>query len=368
MAQQNRPGNDSTHESNGEKSESPYHGEHASLAAHMGEQEMKRGASVLLGLACGDALGRPVEFKSRQNIQREHGTVTEMLGDGSHGKPPGTVTDDTDLALCIAQSLDERDGFRPVDIASRFVRWLENGPFDIGVTTSRAIQKLDDGVSWDETGRQAWVGSNAGNGSVMRCAPIALAYQDDMSTLIEASKQSSLITHYDPRCVYGCVILNLTIAGLLDGIDYPLQTALDHVEDEAPSELIDALDPIYLSGTSTRIDPSDLGNSGYVVETLQTALYYGLNSGSAKTAIVKAVNRGGDADTIGAVTGAVVGARFGEGSLPNQWTDVIIEAAKLKWLGRSLISSKFEPLEETVVNGFHPNGIDGSTGEEERHS
>jgi ADP-ribosyl-[dinitrogen reductase] hydrolase len=86
---------------------------------------------VLLALACGDALGRPVEFRSAESIADEHGTVTEMLSHGTHGQPAGTITDDTDLALCIARSLVEQEAFDGDDIADRFHEWYESGPFDI---------------------------------------------------------------------------------------------------------------------------------------------------------------------------------------------------------------------------------------------
>lgn len=110
-----------------------------------------------------------------------------MVGNGTWGQPAGTVTDDTDQALCIAESLVEQGEFDPTDIADRFVRWYESGPFDIGNMTRRSIRALKEGRSWDEAGRQVWEaspeGSNAGNGSVMRCPPLALAYPDDPSVL-----------------------------------------------------------------------------------------------------------------------------------------------------------------------------------------
>jgi ADP-ribosyl-[dinitrogen reductase] hydrolase len=295
---------------------------------------------VLLGLACGDALGRPVEFEPPQTIQNEHGIIREMLADGAHGKPAGTVTDDTDLAMCIARSLDERRRFDPEDIAARFLEWYNDDPFSIGLTSKWAMYDLSTGFPWDEAGKRAWEGDNAGNGSVMRCAPLALAYQDDPSTLVEVSKQSSVITHYDPRCVYGCAVLNLTLAEIIDGADAPLRTALDRVEREAPTELVDALRPVCRSA-APRVDSKTLEPSGYVVDTLQTALCDGLSAESAEEGIVTAVNRGGDADTIGAVTSAVIGARFGKAALPDRWLEVINETSTLDQLSHSLQNGNF---------------------------
>jgi ADP-ribosyl-[dinitrogen reductase] hydrolase len=104
-------------------------------------------AGALLGLACGDALGRPVESQSTQWIADTHGTVTEMLGDGTHEQPQGTVTDDTDLALCIARSLVEWEAFDGQDVADRFVGWYEDGPFDVGLMTADAITEYRSGTS-----------------------------------------------------------------------------------------------------------------------------------------------------------------------------------------------------------------------------
>lgn len=101
-----------------------------------------RARGVLLGLACGDALGRPVEFLTADDIEREHGRVTEMLGDGTWHQPAGTITDDTELALCVARSLAERGSFAPTDVAERFVAWYESGPFDVGTMTADAIRNL----------------------------------------------------------------------------------------------------------------------------------------------------------------------------------------------------------------------------------
>lgn len=289
----------------------------------------------LLGLACGDALGRPVEFATPERIERAHGRVAEMLGDGTHGQPAGTVTDDTEMALCVARSLAQTGEFDGADVARRFVEWFESGPFDIGLMTQEALQAIRDGTGWDEAGRMVWErkpeGQNAGNGSVMRCAPYAIRFRDDPEELVRVSRASSAITHADPRCTWGCATLNLVLAALLRGDAAPLERALEHVADEAPSELLQALEPVV-----DDYDAADLVNSGYVVHTLQAGLYHGLRADSAEAAIVGAVNMGGDADTIGAVTGAVAGARFGASALPERWKQEIDEADELRGLADRL--------------------------------
>lgn len=296
-----------------------------------------KAAGVLLGLAAGDALGRPVEFRSADQIAAEQGTVTEMVGYGTWGKPAGTTTDDTDLAICIARSLVENGTFEPSDIASRFVDWYDSGPFDIGSMTAQAIGRLKEGESWDEAGQNVWEtspeGRNAGNGSVMRCPPLAIAYPTDTDELVRFSRESSQITHADPRCTEGCAVLNLTIAGYLEGVNRPLQNALEQLRHDLPDELHSALEHI-----ANGDEPDSLSTSGYVVHTLQTALNDALTAVSVEDAIVTAVNRGGDTDTIGAVAGAVAGARFGASDLPDRWLDDIGGEKEVRRLAIDLLN------------------------------
>ena len=139
-----------------------------------------RGRGVLLGMACGDALGRPVEFNSPHRIRDRHGRVTEMLANGTHRKPAGTVTDDTALALCIARSLSENGAFEPHSVTDNFVEWYESDPFDIGGLTAATLRRLAAGGDWQQVGVDEWQhlpeGRNAGNGSLMRCAPYGVAF------------------------------------------------------------------------------------------------------------------------------------------------------------------------------------------------
>jgi len=298
--------------------------------------DLDRARGALLGLACGDALGRPIEFTSASEISAEHGRLDEMVGHGTWNQPAGTITDDTEQALCIARSFVEHQAFDPADVAERFVAWYDSGPFDIGGMTRRSLTRLKHGDTWDEAGQHVWEnspeGQNAGNGSVMRCPPLAIPYATEWDRLAEVSRQSSQITHADPRCTEGCAVLNLTVAGLLDDADAPLQDALDYVGADAPGELVTALEPLARGDS-----PGTLETSGYVVHSLQTALHDALVADSAEDAIVTAVNRGGDTDTIGAIAGAVAGARFGASQLPNRWLSTIDETDELETLTAQLV-------------------------------
>lgn len=291
-----------------------------------------KGEGVLLGLACGDALGEPVEGWSADRIAAEHGIFTGFVA----GRvPPGGLTDDTEQALRVARSLVERNGFDPDDVSRRFVEWFEGGAVGIGGLTRRVLTRVIDGDHWERASRDVWEaspeGRNAGNGSVMRCAPVAVAYAHAPDELAAVSRTSSRLTHYDPRCVHGCAVLNRTIAGYLRDDPEPLDAALSALPDDAPDELVTALEPV-----PGDIDPDALSPTGYVVDTLQAALYHALNATSAETAVVDAVNIGGDTDTIGAVTGAVAGARFGTHGLPDRWVDDLDQAEALGRLGREL--------------------------------
>ena len=307
---------------------------------------------TLLGLACGDALGRPVEFQQPSSIQSRHGRVTEMLADGTHSQPAGTITDDTEMALCLARSLAETGRFDPDDVADRFIDWYDSGPFDIGILTSAVLRRLRDGDPWHEAGVGEWKhlpeGSNAGNGSVMRCAPHGIAFADDRDSLVTVSRASSAITHADPRCQWGCVILNATIAGLLTDVATPLERALEIAED-APTELRSACHAVLEVQRGERLhDNLDLTNSGYVVTTLQAGLYHGLTAPTAEDAIVDAVMMGGDTDTIAAVTGAIAGARFGAAALPERWFQTIDEANELKELA-DVLTARDVSLPQSVA-------------------
>ncbi|WP_273837154.1 ADP-ribosylglycohydrolase family protein [Halococcus sp. PRR34] len=313
---------------------------------------------VLLGLACGDALGRPVEFSTADRIEADHGRVTEMIGHGTWNQPAGTITDDTEMALCIARSLADRGQFDAADIGSRFVAWYEGGPFDIGGMTRRSLQRIQQGDPWDDAGQRVWEespeGSNAGNGSVMRCAPLAIAYDEYPAALTRVSRVSSRITHADPRCTVGCAVLNLTIAAILNDVESPLEAALQLLADDLPTNMQSSMGVVpetpspmlegdvptelreALQAVPDEVTDDDLSSSGYVVDTLQTALYDALTASSAEEAIVSAVNRGGDTDTIGAITGAVAGARFGSDDLPERWLNGLDNREELEDLASAL--------------------------------
>jgi ADP-ribosyl-[dinitrogen reductase] hydrolase len=270
----------------------------------------------LLGLACGDALGAPLEFLSRDEIARRHGRLREMIGGGWLDTRPGEYTDDTQMMLAIARSIAERGEIDPADIAARFVDWYRTNPKDIGNTTRRAIEHLAAGTHWHDAATHAsrdMAGRDASNGSLMRTAPIALFCFGDRASLIQQSLHVSRITHRNPLAMWSCVALNQAIAACLRG-DPNVIGAAQEVESTRVRTAVDAVPGLARD---------DISSGGYVLDTLQAALWCATKHDDVEEAIAEAVNLGGDADTTGAVTGALAGARGGARALPARWLEVL---------------------------------------------
>ena len=265
-----------------------------------------------MGLAVGDALGAPAEGMTRDEIERRYGRVTELLGGGWLGLGAGEWTDDTAMMLCIARSIVEKGRFDPQDVALKFLGWFRAGALGIGRTTWVALDALSTGASWQDAGRIAHErlgGLSTGNGSIMRCAPIGLLDFKDPQRLIRDSINSSLITHSDPLACWGAAALNLAISKLLcDDRDGLIDNILDKIEQPEVRQALEKVEEM-----------EDVVPSGFVLDTLQAALWCFLNTSSLEDALVAAVNLGGDTDTIGAVCGALAGACYGLGEIPLRW-------------------------------------------------
>lgn len=279
---------------------------------------------VLLGKAVGDALGATVEFMSRDAIQREYGELRDIIGGGWLKLPAGEITDDTQMAICIARSIVERQGFDAADVSRHFVAWYRSNPPDIGNTTVHALRQLADGIPWQEAGKnthQAMRPRDASNGSVMRCAPVAMLERLDPELNRHHSVDSSRITHANPLCTEGCVVLNAAIATLLNEPNADPVTVAGSVA--ASAEMLKALDEISRHSAET------LDAGGYVLSTIQSALWAVTSHSTLEDAVVAAVNLGQDADTTGAVAGALAGAKWGASAIPERWLDVLIPRDEL---------------------------------------
>jgi ADP-ribosyl-[dinitrogen reductase] hydrolase len=288
----------------------------------------------LVGLAVGDALGGPLEFMSADNIVAQYGApVREMVGGGWLHLRPGEYTDDTQMTLCIAESIVERETFDMADVARRFVAWYDSRPKDIGNITRLALAELKRGSPWQEAGHlahQQTGGRSAGNGSIMRCAPVALYRWRDYQQLMADSVDSSRATHWDDLACYGAAALNLIIAELLQGRRQgAVQVAIKMLGGAAPAVTR------RLAEVEQKTK-ADLKPTGFVLDTLETAVWCWQHAGTFEEALVTAVNLGGDADTIGAVCGSLAGADLGLAGIPSRWLDALERWAHLVYLAREL--------------------------------
>lgn len=284
----------------------------------MGERERVFGC--LFGLAVGDALGAPVEGMPREEVRKKFGRVTEMMGGGWLNLKPGEVTDDTELALQIAKSIADEGQVDLEAIARNLVAWLKGKPKDVGGQTYQALQAIIHGVPPHEAGRLVWEQSGkwlAGNGCVMRTAPIGLFLR--RASFEERGKASRLvagITHGDPRCLDSCALIDHIIAFLATegnisfgeiitwarGMQFSLARRIESIP---------------------RAKMDELSTGEFVLDTVQSAIWFLVNSQSFEDGLIDAVSLGQDADTTGAVTGALLGAKFGFDAIPRRWLDAL---------------------------------------------
>ncbi|HET6202763.1 MAG TPA: ADP-ribosylglycohydrolase family protein [Planctomycetota bacterium] len=288
----------------------------------------------LLGLAVGDALGAPLEFQTRDQIQIRHATVTEMIGGGLLDLRPGETTDDTAMALALAESLVAKKGFDPADAMARYLAWYRTGPKDIGSTIRAALRHVDDGGDWKEAAvRAAEIvrGETAGNGTMVRCVPLALLRHRDPNAVIRDGAAEARLTHVDPRAGAGSAAVGVCVALALVETDRKklLDRAFEVLEnnpDGTPNLLPDV--------TAKR--EGELRPEPFVVDTLEVALWHFLRAKNFEECLVRVVNAGGDADTIGAIAGAIGGAFWGIGAIPVRWLRTIQERTTIKALARDL--------------------------------
>jgi ADP-ribosyl-[dinitrogen reductase] hydrolase len=267
----------------------------------------------LLGLACGDAVGTTVEFKPRDTFP----PVTDMVGGGPFRLQAGEWTDDTSMALCLAASLVECGGFDPRDQMARYCRWRDEGYlssngrcFDIGTTVAEALRR------YRATG-DPFSGSTdpytAGNGSLMRLAPIPMAYVNDLEQVAYLSGESSRTTHGAQEAVDACRLFGVMLALALRG--QPKAAILDG---GSGLELAPAIRAIA-DGSYARKTHQEIKSSGYVVHSLEAALWCFYHTTSYRDAILEAVNLGDDADTTAVICGQIAGAYYGAMSIPISW-------------------------------------------------
>jgi len=292
-----------------------------------GDNEKDRVFGCLFGLAIGDALGAPLEGIPRQEIAQRFGQVSDMQGGGWLDLKPGEFTDDTEMALRVAEALAKS---RRVDldaIAAEFIDWVRTNPKDIGGQTHAAIVALQQGVPPSEAGRKVWEEGGswlAGNGAVMRTAPIGLFCRNlEFEMRTRCSCQVAAITHGDPRCQASAALIDHAVASL--ACDYPVRHRDLLNWARARNE------PLRLRIEELpRLGREELRTGGFVLDTTQTALWHLLNAESYEEGVISAINLGHDADTTGAVTGALLGTKFGLASIPQRWLNRLMQYGRIE--------------------------------------
>jgi ADP-ribosyl-[dinitrogen reductase] hydrolase len=307
---------------------------------HASRRERFRGC--LLGLACGDAVGTTVEFRPRGSFA----PLTDMTGGGPFRLRPGEWTDDTSMALCLAASLLECGGFHPRDQMERYCRWQRGGYlssngrcFDIGNTVAGALDR------YRATG-EPFSGSTdpytAGNGSIMRLAPIPMFYVDDLAAVARFSADSSRTTHGTREAVDACRLFGVMIALALRGDSKEKILFRRHVAVVPPQELAPAIQGIA-SGSYRTKTVGQIRGSGYVVESLEAALWCFFHTDSYREAILQAANLGDDADTTAAVCGQIAGAYYGVGAIPQTWLGRLAMRDEITTLADQLFAGPTPP-------------------------
>jgi ADP-ribosylglycohydrolase len=301
--------------------------------------------SVLFGVAVGDALGVPVEFKSRENIRKN--PVSDMIGYGTYNLPAGTWSDDSSLTFCLAEALTQ--DFDLNVIGQNFVKWTQENywtphghVFDIGIATRQAISRLAKGEKPELAG--GFDETDNGNGSLMRILPL-LFYLLDKPIIerYEITKKVSSITHGHIRSVIACFYFLEFANQILVGKDKfeiykNLQTEIsNHLIRLTinPTEI--ALFDRLLKSEIAKLNENEIQSSGYVLHTLEASIWCLLTTNNYKEAVLKAVNLGNDTDTTGAVTGGLAGLLYGFENIPKNWIEQIARKDDIENLSKRLI-------------------------------
>jgi ADP-ribosylglycohydrolase len=297
------------------------------------------------GFIVGDALGVPYEFCSREMMESR--PATDMVGYGSHKQPAGTWSDDSSMMLCVLENMKQNGSTR--ELSNLFLQWYQSGyhtphgeVFDIGLTTRASMIRLSEGVSPFNSGSSdQW---SAGNGSLMRCVPYAFA--EDISRSIFNMIIHNKITHREALCHEACMFYLKMIRSLAEGaikeeslakagayLKYGWRIVDQEDYNESSEKFYRLLRPDF-----SMLSIGEIKSSGYVLDTLEASIWCFMNSSSYKDAVLKAVNLGGDTDTIGALTGSLAATYYGVEGIPETWKLKIVRSKKLDRLIHSCIS------------------------------
>ena len=309
------------------------------------EQALDRSKGCLLGLAIGDAVGTTLEF-----LPRDREAVMDMVGGGPFKLNPGEWTDDTSMALCLADTYLERSDFDFYDYAERLCRWYKNGEnshngkcFDIGNATRTALEgRLTQGRDWYGNDDP----STAGNGTIIRLAPTAIYRRHSLSATLRESAAQSRVTHKAAEAVNCCELLGAQLHLALNGAD----------KEETLSSMVRALYPrplIINAGEYKQKTRDQIRSSGYVIDTLEAALWAVWNTDNFKDAILLAANLADDADSVAATTGQIAGALYGVSGMPKEWVSQVVWSERIEGLAQKLFERAplHDDMDDVIYGG-----------------
>ncbi|ADO59885.2 crystallin (plasmid) [Paenibacillus polymyxa SC2] len=293
-----------------------------------------------MGLAVGDALGVPAEFKKRDSYT----LIVDMIGFGTHNQPPGTWSDDTSMTLCLIENLI--DGYNREQLKQIFVNWYYYGhwtpdgklPFDIGASTFKVLSKIKAGVLAPEAETGAADEMSNGNGSLMRVLPLSFYLKDtnetDKFSIIE---EVSGITHAHIRSKLACglyveIAIHL-IKGLspIDSYQKARLSVYDHYKERVAMNEFDRFHRIFKEDISEYLR-DQIKSTGYVIDTLEASLWRFLKGHSFEDTVLLAVNLGEDTDTIGALSGGLAGIYYGLQNIPQKWVNELARHDEIEQL------------------------------------
>lgn len=260
-----------------------------------------RARGAFLGMAIGDALGATVEFMTVPEIQSKYGIFKNIIGGGWLRLKPGQVTDDTEMALCIARAIVRSQGWSLEQIARNFADWLKSRPVDCGDTCRKGIRSyMLHGTL--EASLNEW---DAGNGAAMRILPVALFSLPDETLLKKYALEQAHLTHNNPVSDAACSCLGKMLHLALCG--------------ESKKRLRKEVDGLIARFPTFSFEPYHGLATGYVVDTLQTVFHFFFRGRNFEECMVGTINQGGDADTTGAICGMLAGAYYGMDDIPQRW-------------------------------------------------
>jgi ADP-ribosyl-[dinitrogen reductase] hydrolase len=312
-------------------------------------QDRYRG--TLLGLAVGNALGQPVESWPSETIRWRHPQGVREIDPLGQELP---WDDDLAQAVILAEAIMDHDTLGGDDVGARLVAWAESNGRGMGSQTRAVLYALREGMLPSEAARLVWErsgGQAAGNGAVMRCAPVAMRWPRDRTRLLAETENSARITHHDPRCFWSAFAVNLAVADALTAGTPTIETIADAMERAGvgPHTLRAVRGTARLSLERLKLDGRD---AGFTLKAMQAGLWCLEHAESFEESLISIVQAGGDTDTNGAVAGAILGALHGAAAIPERWISQVARADQLVLLADRLLTRAGEAGE--VDAGAHP--------------